>query len=589
MLLHILLAAALAAQTPDTLACASLTAERGITVSRNDTLKIENGRTVTDVLLQSPGLVVADYGGLAGLKSVNLRGLGSPCTSVTIDGIKVGNVQSGQMDLSNLGLENYGAATVDYAQNSVNFSTVKPVFGENPVAGRIRMNTGSFGTYVPSARLDFRLSERLSASANAAFASSRGDFSCGDGINRANNDAKQLRGGIDLFGLADKGDWSVKAWCGSSERGTPGSLDWPSSDRQKDSNALLQGILRKHFSPRYSLVASTKASYDDVLYSSEWGDSRYGQTELQLNTAHMFHVTRALDLSATAELCWDGLESTSYDARRLSVSAAAGAALKLERLKAEATLELLDVWDSGASAESYGSRRALSPALSLRYRLCKSLDLSGFARRSWRTPTFNELYYPGYGNPALHPEDALLADLGFDWRRAVGDCWNLKAKLDGFCARLEDKIVSAPSPDDPSLWLPYNIAEVRSAGFDAVAGASYSSEPWRAAFDARYSLQAASAVPYLSKHTVVCTADAACKTWSLRLGWNWRGGRRDAAGPMPSWNALDLSLAKTFRLRGSGTLALQATVRNLGDCRYQLVSGYPLPGRNAMFGLEYKF
>ena len=68
-------------------------------------------------------------------------------------------------------------------------------------------------------------------------------------------------------------------------------------------------------------------------------------------------------------------------------------------------LEYAGVWDKGGA-----SWNSLSPSAGLRFTLLEGVDLVAFGRRAYRTPTFNELYYPGYGNPALKPEDAYLAD-----------------------------------------------------------------------------------------------------------------------------------------------------------------------------------
>lgn len=188
--------------------------------------------SVSEVLNLSSGLHVGDNGGIAGLKSVSLRGLGSAHTSIYLDGVRVGNVQSGQNDLSMLPLEDLSSAAVDYAQNSVMFKTARPVFGNSPVAGKVRFYAGSFGTYLPYARLDFKLSDKMSLSANAAGVFSKGDFVYGDGQVRKNNDIEQYRGGLDLFGIMDGGDYHVKAYYSQVERGTPGSVSWPSEDRQ---------------------------------------------------------------------------------------------------------------------------------------------------------------------------------------------------------------------------------------------------------------------------------------------------------------------------------------------------------------------
>ena len=88
-------AALLGAGEPDTLDVATVTAEKGFIVSRKDTLEIAGHENVTFLLMQSPGLTISDMGGPAGLKTVSLKGLGSAHTSVCIDGIRIGNMQTG--------------------------------------------------------------------------------------------------------------------------------------------------------------------------------------------------------------------------------------------------------------------------------------------------------------------------------------------------------------------------------------------------------------------------------------------------------------------------------------------------------------
>ena len=65
--------------------------------------------------------------------------------------------------------------------------------------------------------------------------------------------------------------------------------------------------------------------------------------------------------------------------------------------------------------------------------------------------------------------------------------------------------------------------------------------------------------------------------------------RFDALGEMPDWNTLDARFGKTFRLGNLGCLGLKVIGRNLLDCRYETVSGYPMPGRSLLGGLEFKF
>lgn len=578
----------------DSLQAVTVTADKGRVVSRTDTLSVRFSNSVTDVLHQSPGLYVGDNGGFAGLKTVSLRGLGSAQTSVYLDGVRVGNLQSGQGDLGMLPFDGINSVIVDYAQNSVSFNTERPSFNNGCIAGKARMSVGSFATYQPGLRLDFRLNDKLSLSANAAGILSKGDFGYGEGMSRTNNDLKQIRGGVDLWGRMTEGDYHVKAYFNASDRGTPGSVSWPSDDRQSDRNVFLQATVKKKFTPLYTLNLSVKSSYDDIYYTSQWGDSRYAQTELQLNSAHDFQIRPWWKLSLAADLQWDALSSDNYDASRITAFSALASSFTTGRFAADVALEYCIASDQNGMCRS-----AFSPSVDLRYNILKGLDLAAFGRRTYRVPVFNELYYVGYGNPDLMPEDAWLTDLGLDLHRNITDSWLVRAKLDAFYNRLKDKITSAPSPEDPNIWQPYNIGRVRSAGFDLMGGFEYRGE-WKYSFNAKYSYQSAIdltpdsysyglQVPYIARHTVILDGSVRWRKWALNPLWQLRGGRTDGTGGIPAWNTFDLHLSKSLSFNDFGELNLQFSIRNIFDNRYEVVSGYPMPGRNFIGGVIFKF
>lgn len=231
-------------EAADSLQPVTVVADRGLVVSRTDTVDIVNSISITDAIGKASGLSVMDNGGASGLKTVSLRGLGSAHTAIYLDGVRVGNVQSGQTDLGMFDSESFSGIIVDYAQNS-------------------------------------------------------------------------------LFLVSAK----------------------PSSDRQKDINSLLQVLLRERFSPLYHLSVSAKASYDILNYFSEWGDSRYGQAEVQVNSSHKFSIAPWLDASVAADFLWDGLESTGYDSSRSTVTAVASASFHPGRFKADMAVEYSGIFD----------------------------------------------------------------------------------------------------------------------------------------------------------------------------------------------------------------------------------------------------
>lgn len=604
MLLSLILSAGLLFEVPsagteipvsDSLHAVTVTADKGVVVSRRDTLSLNHSFSVSDILQHSTSLHVGDNGGAAGLKTVSLRGMGSAHTAIYVDGVRVGNVQSGQSDIGMLDTWNFSTAVVDYAQNSISFNTARPCFDKSPVSVRAALQAGSFDTYIPRLRLDFRLSDDISLSANVSGVLSEGDYRYSDEACRTNNDLKQIRAGLDLFGAVRGGDYHLKAYYNGSERGTPGSVSYPTEDRQKDHNMFLQGTLGRQVSSLYAIRLSAKASYDDIEYASSWGDSRYGQTEIQLNSAHDFRVKDWWKMSLAADLQWDHIESTNYLASRLTALGALASSFRLQRFSADLALEYMGIIDREGLA-----RGAFSPSADIRYAVSKGMNIVAFARRAYRMPTFNELYYVGYGNPGLRPEDAWMLNLGVDFNRRMTSCWTVKAKLDCFCNYLTDKIISAPTEDNPNIWLPYNIGKVRSAGADVIAGADYCSEELRAAFETKYTWQSAvditpgsasygNAVPYIARHTIVLSGSLSWKGWSLYPVWQLRSGRSDGYGPLKDWNTLDLSIGKTLSSAEAGNMELNVSLRNILDCRYETVSGYPMPGRSIICGISYSF
>lgn len=593
MLLSIL-AGLLTVPAADTLQAVTVLADRGIVVSRTDTVLVNPGVDAAGTLLKIPSLYVGDYGYGAGLKSVSLRGLGSAHTAIYVDGVRLGNIQSGQNDLGMVEVRNLASAVVDYAQNSISFNTAKPVFGEGRrTAGHFRLDAGSFGTWQPFGRMDFRLSDKVSFSANVAANYSDGDYPLAGDTKRANNDIKQIRGGADAWGVIKQGDWHAKLYLNGSDRGTPGSLSWPSEDRQNDRNYLLQGTMSKHFGEKYELQFSAKGSYDDLSYKSSWGDSDYKQTEFQLSTMDKYHLLQWWTISFAVNLQWDGIKGSVYEGSRTSALFAAASAIRTGRFKADLALEH---WS--AIEEDGGNWESLSPSADLRLTLLPGLDITAFGRRAYRVPTFNELYYPGYGNADLKPEDAWLTDVGLDFGRTFGR-WIIKARADGFYNYLTDKIISAPS-EDPMIWLPYNVGKVKSHGADLYAESIYKAPEWMAGVSARYGYQKAldktpdsytfnQQLPYIARNSLVLAAEGEWKGWSLEAVYNLRSGRRDGTGEMPDWRTLDISAGKQFRLQGGMTLGLNIHARNLTDCRYDIIRDYPMPGRSLLAGLEFRF
>lgn len=89
--------------------------------------------------------------------------------------------------------------------------------------------------------------------------------------------------------------------------------------------------------------------------------------------------------------------------------------------------------------------------------------LRGSAGTGFRAPTFNDLFFPGFGNPVLQPEESLSYDFGVDQK-----LWNNRIRLGLTYFQNEFKNLitcCTPIPTAP-FGGPFNVGRARSAGIE---------------------------------------------------------------------------------------------------------------------------
>ncbi|MDE2482810.1 MAG: TonB-dependent receptor, partial [bacterium] len=86
-----------------------------------------------------------------------------------------------------------------------------------------------------------------------------------------------------------------------------------------------------------------------------------------------------------------------------------------------------------------------------------AFTLRANAASAFRAPNASELYFPGYGNPQLHPERAQVGDLTLTDHRALGGI-----SLGWFTNRTNDLIVATPVG---AIYVPLNVDHAFIQGF----------------------------------------------------------------------------------------------------------------------------
>ena len=77
--------------------------------------------TVADALRYFSGIQLKDYGGVGGIKTVNIRSMGTHHLGISYDGVALGNAQNGQIDLGQFSLDNVEEITLYNGQKSAIF------------------------------------------------------------------------------------------------------------------------------------------------------------------------------------------------------------------------------------------------------------------------------------------------------------------------------------------------------------------------------------------------------------------------------------------------------------------------------------
>jgi vitamin B12 transporter len=78
-------------------ACSAISPEQSLS---SETLQEINANSIGDAAKYFSGVLIRDYGGIGGLKTISVRGLGASQTGIMYDGIPVSDEQTGQIDLS---------------------------------------------------------------------------------------------------------------------------------------------------------------------------------------------------------------------------------------------------------------------------------------------------------------------------------------------------------------------------------------------------------------------------------------------------------------------------------------------------------
>jgi len=537
---------------------------------------------------------ISNYGGPGAAKTIRMRGSTAGEVLVLVDGRPINNPRDGEAQLSSIPLDNierievmHGAGSNIYGSRAMG-GVVNIITKDPPPEGQEMQVSSSFGTFnTYNQRLSYgaRVGS-LGLIFNNGYQSSEGFRDNSEFTSRDWN-AKFT------YNLNDQNDLELSPSFYVSRLGAPGNIVTPDLD---DKQRTLKNSLdfKWSFVPDELTEVSTRFynNYDRLEFIEESAGSSWTTAlDKSIHTTKVYGV----ELQGARQL-WEscnlvgGLNyirnlNDSTDSAKHSYIVRAG------YLQAEA--EILKNFEAGCGLrmDDYSNfGQQYNPSAQLLYKVGDDLKLRTLFSRSFRAPTFNDLYWPDTGgergNPDLEPEKGATGEFGVGYRM------NRNLNLDLTYYRSKYTKLISWVENSNSVWVPSNIGSAQIDGiefesdiflmdnFEVNLGYTYLRAKDRNTHNF---------LTYQPEHKV----DAALKFNDLNgflveLKGQFTGTRYHNPSNLikvKQFFILDLYVSKNIRKGVTCYLKLD----NMLARRFQVIRDYPMPGFSATGGFRLDF
>lgn len=591
-------------------------------------------QSMADAVRRFAGVIVKDYGGIGGLKTVSIRGFGAQHTAVSVDGVTVSNAQSGQIDIGQFSLENVSQISLEIGQSDnifqparnfssagiLNVVTQAPYFGEKSYVGNVRIKAGSFGQFSPSLYLGKRLKRDLSLALNGDWQRADGNypfkFNNGSEIEhrkRYNSDVHVYRLGANLYKEWNgRGELTFKNNYFDSDRGLPGTTisdNLYANERLITRTFFSEANGKYHFTDKLSVRASAKLSHTYESYSNsdavKTTMDRYRQYEYYATSTLLYQPCSRWQVSVAQDYVHNylfslygesSLDPTTYPDRVKSYRDASITAVNARYRSKGLTI-------LGGLVEAYyfeeaktPDKKKLSPSVSLSYELSSNWLVRLSYKDIYRVPSLNDMYYTQIGNTSLKPELSKQMNVGTTFKNSWGNSC-IAFSADAYYNEVKDKIVAVMKMFNSKMM---NLNNVRIIGADFKLDYDRTlSEHSRLYFNGTYSYQ--SAKDKDTKQQIIYTPEhSGNASVSFENPWvnisysvvacssEWTQLYYSSLNKVKAYADQSISLNRVWRVKKQ-SLRLQLDLLNLSNKNYEIIKNYPMPGRSFLLSTTWKF
>lgn len=586
----VLTGAPLWAQTPAPLAktvvTASRTAQRAdelvsdlVVISRADIEK-STGRTLPEILARAPGVQFSANGGLGKNSSVNIRGAEARHTVLLIDGVRFGSATTGS--------PNWDTIPVDMIDRiEILKGPASALYGSEAVGGvvQIFMRKGVQGL-APYASLTLGSYGHRQVTAGVGGGSGPLTYSLGvqhtrdSGFSTTNPKVQFGNYNPDTDGFDQDSlntsvayqlspDWKIDAGLLASSS-TNHTDDGPNRDTySKGKTRVVRTGVEGRVLPSWKTQLRYSQSADSsraVVASSL--PSLFKTTQNQLTWQNDVDTPIGVVLAGVERLEQKVDSSTAYTVTERTVSSAfVGLNGSAGRHSWQANLRRDKNSQFGGSSTGFGG---YGFAVTPQWRVNAAYGTSFVA------PSFNQLYFPGFGNALLQPERGRNTDLGVTWSDA-----GQTVKLVHFDNKIRGFI--------SNTTIASSIPQARIDGYTLSYNGSFGALSLNASLDAmdpRNELTG-KRLARRSSNLARLGADYTVGVWAVG-GSLLRAGNSfdDAANTRELAGRTTADLYVDYAVNPAWTL--QTKLNNVTNKQYETIYGYNQPGRAVYVTLSYR-
>lgn len=559
-----------------------------ISIISNEDIEDADNVELVELLDMLPSVNIIEYGSYGATKSVHTRGAVSTQVLTLVNGRPVNTPRDGETDHNQIPLSNIerievmrGPAAAMYGANAVggviNIITKK---GKERMETKFTQKAGTFRTSLSSLTNGYKF-KNFDYFLNQDYLTSQG--------HRDNSYYRSSNTNLNL-GYKINNDNRISLFSGYSQSsaGSPGTIDsFDPDDRLISKKNFFdftwngkilkeQDILMKfyHNSDRLEFIETFEPRDESVHTTKEYG------TDIQFSQL-WFDV-------------WRTTLGGNYKLNYINSSTTQKHDYNTKALYAESETDLFNdnaVFKVGARWDDYsnfGDR--ISPTASLTTWFFDKIKLHGLIARSFRAPTFNDLYWPndGFseGNPNLEPEKATSYEIGLS-------TYLLKSlKLDStyFSTKFRDLIEWQEVRT--FFWQPLNVGRARVSGLETELEYIFSDN---LKINFNHTLLSAkdadtdNRLTYRPRNLFKCNLTyKPFSKFKIELSSRYKSRRftnPQNTNALPPNYIMDLGMA--YELTKDCQFSLKGT--NILNKQYQEQNGYPMPGTAIIGGVEISF